>query len=343
MSANNIYLLFLGALVVATFALYGASIKWGLKWAGIRDISMAKATGLYFVFLISAVLAIGLLVAPLLLLSAEPPHRVLDIVGYVGHFFVASFVVALIYKVRLRQAAKSIVPYMLVAVLVPVLLVFGIRPFMYEAFWIPTNSMAPTLLGTHWTATCPRCGHPAYGRPVESESVVPPEGVLMICSNERTSVLIANPPTDVIDGDRILICKLISPRRWDMIGFRHPEDPSVYYVMRLVGLPNEKLEIRDGAVWINGEKQNPPASIAGIRYSPTIEHDGTVYSGPGSGPVKLGPDEYFVLGDFTEQSSDSRLWQQGAPGYPPYAVPESHIVGVVINIYWPINRWQAFR
>ena len=125
--------------------------------------------------------------------------------------------------------------------------------------------------------------------------------------------------------------------------FRYPEDPSVNYVKRLVGLPGEKLAIRDGAIWINDKKIEPPASVAGLRYSPTIEWNGQVFSGAGLQPVELGRDEYFVLGDFVEQSSDSRFWQRGAPGHPPYAVPESHIVGVVINIYWPVHRWTSFR
>jgi signal peptidase I len=125
--------------------------------------------------------------------------------------------------------------------------------------------------------------------------------------------------------------------------FRNPADPSVNYVKRLVGLPGEQLSIHDGAIWINGEKLDPPPSISGIPYSPTIESGGQVYSGPGSVPVELGPDEYFVLGDFVDNSADSRMWERGAPGYPPYAVPEENIVGVVVNIYWPPSRWTSFR
>ena len=165
----------------------------------------------------------------------------------------------------------------------------------------------------------------------------------MICSKELQSVFVKDAPQDSHEGDRLLACKLLTPKRWDLIVFRYPQDPSVNYVKRLVGLPGEKLAIHDGAVWINGEKMEPPDSIRGIRYSPTIESHGQVYSGPGSVPVELGPDEYFVLGDFVDASSDSRFWEQGAPGHPPYAVPASHIVGVVINIYWPPSRWTSFR
>jgi type IV secretory pathway protease TraF len=108
-------------------------------------------------------------------------------------------------------------------------------------------------------------------------------------------------------------------------------------------LPDEHVAIRDGAVWINGQKLDPPESIRGIPYSPSVDAIGQVFTGPGSSPVTLGVDEYFVLGDFVAQSADSRFWERGAQGHPPYAVPESHLVGVVINIYWPINRWRSFR
>ncbi len=184
---------------------------------------------------------------------------------------------------------------------------------------------------------------PAYGPRIEAGRQLPPEGWQMICSKEMKSVYVANPPKVGKNGDRMLVCKLLKPKRWDLLVFRNPQNPSESYVKRLVGLPGEKLEIRDGAIWINGEKQEPPDAIRGIRFSPTVESNGHVFSGPGSAPVQLGAGEYFVLGDFAEQAADSRLWEHGAPGYPPYAVPESYIIGVAINIYWPINRWTGFR
>ena len=165
----------------------------------------------------------------------------------------------------------------------------------------------------------------------------------MVCSDEFKQVFVAGPPGASEEGDRITACKLLAPRRCDLIVFRYPADPSVSYVKRLVGFPGEHVEIRDGAVWINGEKLEPPESIRGIPYSPTIEANGQVFTGPGSSPVTLGPDEYFMLGDFVAQSSDSRFWETGAKGHPPYAVPAGNIVGVVIHIYWPISRWTSFR
>lgn len=349
MSANTFFILILIALFFGTLFLQAACLRWGLRWAKVAEVSLLKALGLLFVFLfagvIAAALAAALIFTILYVTSIDVPDisdQAGDILGYALHILVACVVVMWLYKVRFFAALKSIMPHVLVTAAVMLLLIFGWRPFAYEAFLIPTNAMAPTLLGDHWEALCPRCGAIAYGTPLESGMPAPPNGFMMICSKERRSVLVENPPTTTRGGDRILVCKFIEPRRWDLMVFRYPEDPSVNYVKRLVGLPGERLEIRDGAAWINDEKIEPPASVAGIQYSPTIEWNGQVHSGPGSQPVELGRDEFFVLGDFVEQSSDSRFWQRGAPGHPPYAVPESHIVGVVINIYWPSIAGRAF-
>ncbi|MEX0793250.1 MAG: S26 family signal peptidase, partial [Pirellulaceae bacterium] len=66
-------------------------------------------------------------------------------------------------------------------------------------------------------------------------------------------------------------------------------------------------------------------------------------AGTSDSPAELGPDEYFMLGDFSCQSLDSRSWERGAEGHPSYAVPESHLIGVVTHTYWPVNRWRSFR
>ena len=158
-----------------------------------------------------------------------------------------------------------------------------------------------------------------------------PPATLAACSKEHQSVLVANPSSEVHEGDRILSCKLLSPRRWDMITFHFPEDPSVQYVKRVVGLPGEEIAIRDGAVWIDGKKIVPPNSIRGIEYSPNIESATRTEHGRGDTPIKLEQDEYFVLGDFTDQAYDSRFWQKGAPGHLPYAVPK-------VECYWRCDQ-----
>jgi signal peptidase I len=343
MSVNALYMIAFVVLLVGIVAICATLLRWSLKWASVATISMKNAVGLHL--LIIATSAVLLLFLGFLLHAAsiDLSGQSIDIVSFAISIAVPCVAIAMIFRVRLRRAAKASAIYLVIASAISLLAVYGIRYYVYEAFHIPTNAMAPTLLGIHSESPCPRCGHPAYGAPADSRDGAMPPIVLMNCSKEYQAVSVATPVEKKGDGDRILACKLITPRRWDMIVFRYPEDPTVSYVKRLVGLPGERLEIRDGGIWIDDKKVDPPGKLAGIRYSPTIEWNGEVYSGPGSERVQLGADEYFVLGDFVEQSSDSRFWQRGAPGYPAYAVPESHIVGVVINIYWPPSRWTSFR
>ena len=147
----------------------------------------------------------------------------------------------------------------------------------------------------------------------------------------------------VIGADRVIVAKFLSPRRWDLVVFRYPEDPAVSYVMRLVGFPGEKIEVKDGKVWANGKMLTVPTSIRGINYVSELGGwPGELWGSPDR-PAKLGDNEYFVLGDFSPRARDSRLWTEGAAGHPPFAVPESHLIGVVTHIYWPPSRWRALR
>lgn len=219
-----------------------------------------------------------------------------------------------------------------------------IRTFVCEAFLIPANSMAPTLLGPHWQSVCPDCGQPNFCTPVDPHdaSANPPR---MICSNFHTHKVSDVPPR-VYLGDRFLVTKFLTPRRWDIVVFKYPEDPSILYTKRLVGLPGETVYIEDGAVWINGKKQDPPDALRGIEYLseiPDFPDWPFELWGTKDRPAVLGNDEYFVLGDFSAQSKDSRLWREGAPGHNPYAVPESYLRGVVTHVYWPPQRWRILR
>ena len=104
--------------------------------------------------------------------------------------------------------------------------------------------------------------------------------------------------------------------------------------MRLVGLPGEKVFIKDGAVWANDVRLSPPESIAGLQYSTELESGASALMGSPDQPWILKEDEYCVLGDFSERSSDSRFWGP---------VPRSNIEGVVTIRYWPISRWPVWR
>jgi len=100
------------------------------------------------------------------------------------------------------------------------------------------------------------------------------------------------------DGDRLLITKEIEPiRRGDIVQFKYPRDPSKFYIKRVVGLPNEVIEIRDGVVLIDGLRL--PEEYVHPEYNATKAN---------FSPKRIDESEYFVMGDNRDNSSDSRYW-----------------------------------
>lgn len=102
--------------------------------------------------------------------------------------------------------------------------------------------------------------------------------------------------------------KLRDPKRGEVIVFHPPFDSRVYYIKRIVGLPGELIEIKDGKIYVNGREFQE-------KY-----FSEPVYT-PGDVRVLLGEDEYFVLGDNREHSFDSRKWGP---------LPKNRIVGRVM-------------
>ena len=104
----------------------------------------------------------------------------------------------------------------------------------------------------------------------------------------------------LVNGDRVLVDRLIyavgSPRRGDIVAFKPNGNEETYYsVKRIVAVPGETLQIRDGSVYINGAETTEHV------FAEDIESGGEA-----SKPVTLGENEYFVLGDNHASSDDSR-------------------------------------
>lgn len=121
-------------------------------------------------------------------------------------------------------------------------------------------------------------------------------------------------------GDRFLGTRLAysdgDPERFDVIVFKYPDDESVTYVKRIIGLPGEVVNIVEGKVYIN-DSQEP------------LEEDFIAEPMIGSyGPYEVPEDCYFVLGDNRNNSNDSRFWSNTF-------VSRSQIVGKAVVCYWP--------
>lgn len=92
-----------------------------------------------------------------------------------------------------------------------------------------------------------------------------------------------------------------SPERGDVIVFKYPNDPSQYFIKRIIGLPGERVRIADGRVYIHNQ-EHPE----GFRLNEDfIDNQPVTFGGT---ETTLGTDQYYVLGDNRLQSSDSRVW-----------------------------------
>lgn len=149
-------------------------------------------------------------------------------------------------------------------------------------------------------------------------------------------------------GDRFLAYRRVPVKRWSLVVIDYPEvygDARV--ATRLVGLPDERIEIVDGELHVNGAAVNRPAGVGPYTDMKYRGSNAELWNHIGIGcrgnPIQLGPDEYFVLGDNSPQAKDGRLWDAAAPSRQLGALPAENVRGVVTAIYWPPNRWSLFE
>ncbi len=300
--------LFLGTfvvLLVLSLAAEAFFLRLGSCWAMIPNVTFGRALwASVAVTLVNLILMAPLSCVPLINLGWAILALGLETVLSLA---LTWLIIARILRTSMLWAFVAWLPTLIPAMCLGIAVAFVAKFYLFEPFITPQNAMAPAILGRHWEAPCPRCGSPAYCTPEAEQGAPSGRPVLMICSKEHRSCEVANPPHVEHGGDRFFVNKLLQPRRWDIVVFRWPEDPRIKFCMRLVGLPGETVTIRDGAVWIDGKKQTPPDSCQGIEYLDRMKGWPSPLWGSAAQPAKLGPDEYFVLGDFSPMSKDSRL------------------------------------
>ena len=105
--------------------------------------------------------------------------------------------------------------------------------------------------------------------------------------------------------------------RGEIMAFWSPETPDLRLVKRVIGLPGETLEVRHRDVYINGQKLTEPYA----NHTDPVEFDRR----DNYGPVTLGPDQFFMMGDNRDNSNDSRFWGPA---------PRQNFIGRPLFVYW---------
>lgn len=238
----------------------------------------------------------------------------------VGHVVLAAFVLTAIRltlvanRAPLARSISELVESLLIA---GVLVFLIIRPFFLQAFFIPSESMEPTLMG-----------HTAGYNPATN--------------TEYPSTI----------HDHIFVNKLVyrysEPQPGDIIVFRaekkadreHGEQLENVLIKRLIAVGPAKVEIKDGKVWVNDRALHEPVAnpdgSCPARYCIKEEMDPPPDAARYAvrEPLFLKPGELFVMGDNRNNSNDSRFWG---------TLKRNRVIGKAVFIFWPLSRMGLIR
>lgn len=127
-------------------------------------------------------------------------------------------------------------------------------------------------------------------------------------------------------GDRVLVLKFwyslpkLEPKRGQIVVFKYPVDPRRDFVKRVIGVPGDTVEIRNGTVFVNGAEL----------FEPYVKnHDSYNME-----QIIVPDDKYFCLGDNRPNSQDGRFW-----GF----VPRNFLRGPALFRYWPLSRFGTIE
>lgn len=127
------------------------------------------------------------------------------------------------------------------------------------------------------------------------------------------------------DGDNLIVDKLSyrfrDPKRFEIIVFPYKYQEDTYYIKRIMGLPGETIQVKDGEVYINGELLEENYGLEPIESGK---------EGIAIDPIKLGEDEYFVMGDNRNHSADSRDASVGV-------LTKEDLIGRAWIRIWPLD------
>lgn len=147
---------------------------------------------------------------------------------------------------------------------------------------------------------------------------------------QRTEVVGSSMESTLQDGDNLIVDKLSyrfkEPERFDIVVFPYRHEKDTFYIKRIIGMPGETLQIdTDGTIYIDG-------NILEEYYGNAVIED----PGVAIQPITLGEDEYFVMGDNRNNSTDSRSESVGN-------IYRRELLGKAFIRIWPIHKLELLR
>lgn len=147
----------------------------------------------------------------------------------------------------------------------------------------------------------------------------------------------------LLEGDRILVSRFIyglripftttrffkfkQPQRGDVIVFNYPEDPDRAFIKRMIAKGGDKVQIKGGDIYINGKEFQHP-SVKNIYYYNRGDYSLIDQT------ITVPHNSYYVLGDNSGSSKDSRYW-----GF----VDDKYLIGKAFLVYWPLQRIRIIK
>ena len=147
---------------------------------------------------------------------------------------------------------------------------------------------------------------------------------------QRTEVQGSSMEATLSNGDQLIVDKISyrfrDPKRYDIIVFPFRYEDNTFYIKRIIGLPGETIQIDgEGNIWVNGE-------ILEESYGRQMIRD----PGLAAEPITLGEDEYFVMGDNRNNSSDSRVEAVGN-------IHRNEIIGRAFIRIWHLSKFGILK
>ena len=147
---------------------------------------------------------------------------------------------------------------------------------------------------------------------------------------QRTEVVGRSMEPTLEDADNLIVDKITyrfkNPERYDIIVFPYRDDSGMYYIKRIIGMPGERVYINErGDVFVNGD-----------RLEEAYIKDKAEDAGLAANTIQLGEDEYFVLGDNRNNSTDSRSPEVGN-------VKKDEIIGRAFVRIWPFDKIDLLK